>query len=152
MDNRVIVQVARPAPLLNGARRPFFEVFTGSCHLSQAFNKRGYQTFPIDVKINVQHNLRSGNNIVMEVVWKLEAETGLKPYIHFAPPCSAYSQARYPRIPNSPCLGGLLGSQLIAHHRDVRKYVNKITHNTFHAMWELSRSSPVADSCSAQHF
>ena len=57
MDNRVIVQVARPAPLLNGARRPFIEVFAGSCHLSQAFSKLGYQTFPIDVKINAQHDL-----------------------------------------------------------------------------------------------
>ena len=139
MDNRVVVQVARPAPLLNGARRPFIEVFAGSCHLSQAFSKLGYQTFPIDVKINAQHDLGSGNNIVMDVVCKLEAETGLKPYIHFAPPCSTYSQARYPRIRSSACPGGLPASQLTAHDRDVLKYANKITKNTFHAMRELSR-------------
>ena len=138
-NNRVVVQVPRPAPLLNGARRPFIEVFAGSCHLSDAFSKLGYQTFPIDVKISTQHDLKLGSHFVMDVISKLEAKTGLKPYIHFAPPCSTYSQARYPRIRSSACPGGLPASQLTAHDRTVLKYANKITHNTFHAMRELSR-------------
>ena len=138
-NNRVVVQVPRPAPLLNGARRPFIEVFAGSCHLSDAFRKLGYQTFPIDVKISTQPDLKLGSHFVMDVISKLEAKTGLKPYIHFAPPCSTYSQARYPRIRSSACPGGLLASQLTAHDRTVLKYANKITHNTFHAMRELSR-------------
>ena len=137
-DNRVVLQVRRPAPLLNGGRRTFIEVFAGSCHLSQAFSKLSNQPFTVDVKTNTQHGLGLGNYFLMNMPSKLEAGTRLKPYIHSAPPCTVLSSA-VPRIRNSSCPGGLPASQLTAHDRNVLNTPNKIIHNKFHAMQELSR-------------
>ena len=136
-DNRVVAQVPKPSLSLNAARRPFIEVFAGSCRLTQAFSKLGYQTFPIDVKNNTQHDLASGIHLVMEKVWKVEVETGLKPYIHFAPPCATKPQ--YQRIRSLDCTDGLFASQLIAQERNVLECARMITHHTLHVIRELSR-------------
>ena len=69
----------------------------------------------------------------------LQDTTGWKPHIHFAPPCSSYSQARYPKIRSSANPNGINANQLTAHERNVLKHANKITSNTFKVMEELSK-------------
>ena len=82
--------------------------------------------------------MRTGGNMLMKMAKELEEETGLQPYVHFAPPCSTYSQARFPKIRSSSHPGGLPTQEVTAHDRAVLKYANTVTRNTFAVMSELS--------------
>ena len=122
------------------AKRPFVEVFAGSCHLSNAFQHAGHRVYSMDIKLNIMMDISDayGREMLVKMAKELEEETGLQPYVHFAPPCSTYSQARFPKIRSSSHPGGLPAQELTAHDRTVLKYANTVTRSTFAVMSELS--------------
>jgi hypothetical protein len=125
----------------NATLRPFVEVFAGSCHLSHAFNDAGHPNYSFDVKIDETHNMitEKGLDLVRQKIHDLAAAGGKLPYIHFAPPCSTYSQARYPKIRSTSNPQGLPAKQLTQHDRNILRHANKITANTFKLMTELTQ-------------
>lgn len=130
------------APVIAKQRRPFVEVFAGSCHLSQAFAAAGHATFAFDIKLDATHDLHSdqGIKLLMSKVQELEKKFGVRPYLHWAPPCSTYSQARFPKIRSSSKPNGLPSKELSAKDKRILKYANKITKNAFRTMLQLSRA------------
>ena len=130
-----------PMPVPPGRLRPFVEVFAGSQHLSDAFKAAGRQVFPMDVKISMDHDMRGegGAELLLAQLRQMTRESGLKPYVHFAPPCSTYSQARYPRIRSVTHPSGLPSGSLTKHDRAVLKHANRITRNTFSIMLTLHK-------------
>ena len=91
-------ELALPRSIPSGKQRPLVEVFVGSHHLSYAFAASGHQVYPMDVKLCMDHDMHgdSGAELLMRQLCQMSRGTGLKPYVHFAPPCSTYSQARIP--------------------------------------------------------
>ena len=138
-DQDELVPLVKPMPMSAGRKRPFVEVFAGSQHLSDAFRGNGHRVFPMDVKISIDHDMHgaSGQVLLLRQLGLLERETGLKPYVHFAPPCSTYSQARYPRIRGVTHPHGLPPGVLTNHDKAVLKHANRITRNTFEVMIKL---------------
>lgn len=120
-------------------KRAFIEVFAGSHHLSDAFSAGGHRVFPMDVKLSIEHDMHglSGIKLLKETVAALTLETGMRPYIHFAPPCSTYSMARFPKIRSSTHPSGLPGKLLDSHNKEILAHANRITINTFRVMTEL---------------
>ena len=126
----------------NATLRPFVEVFAGSCHLSHAFNDAGHPNYSFDVKLDEAHNMitEKGLDLARLKIHELKAAAGgTLPYIHFAPPCSTYSQARYPKIRSTSNPQGLPANQLTQHDKNILKHANKITANTFKLMTELTQ-------------
>jgi len=126
----------------NATLRPFVEVFAGSCHLSNAFGRAGHPKYSFDVKIDETHDMGTevGLDLVRRKIHDLQAAAGGKsPYIHFAPPCSTYSAARYPKIRSVAHPGGLPSRQLTQHDRNILKYSNNITASTFKLMTEFTQ-------------
>ena len=72
------------------AKRPFIEVFAGSCHLPNAFQHAGHRVYSMDIKLNIMMDISDayGREMLTKMAKELEEETGLQPYVHFAPPCS----------------------------------------------------------------
>ena len=96
----------------------------------------------MDVKISTDHDMHTdkGRNILMNKIKDFEAQFGWKPYVHFAPPCSTYSQARYPKIRSKSHPAGLHARQLPFHSRKALKHANKTTQNPRHMMTDLSNT------------
>ena len=133
-DQDELVPLVKPMPMSAGRKRPFVEVFAGSQHLSDTFHGNGHRVFPMDVKISIDHDMHgaSGQVLLLRQLGLLERETGLKPYVHFAPPCNTYSQARYPRIRSVTHPHGLPPSVLTNHDKAVLKHANRITPDVPH--------------------
>ena len=74
------------------AKRPFIEVFAGCCDLSNAFQHAGHRVYSMDIELNIMMDISDahGREMLMKMAKELEEETGLQPYVHFAPPCSTY--------------------------------------------------------------
>ncbi len=104
-----------PVPL-----RGFIEVFSGSANLSDVWRCSGHPVFPMDIAESEDYDMHSdaGLTALEQAVRRLDKQTSLSTYVHFAPPCSAYSQARWPHL----------------------RRANRITRNTFAAMRKLSDS------------
>ena len=79
-----------PMPVPPGRLRPFVEVFAGSQHLSDAFKAAGRQVFPMDVKISMDHDMHGegGAELRLAQLRQMTRESGLKPSVNFAPPCT----------------------------------------------------------------
>ena len=94
----------------------------------------------MDLKLNIMMVISDacGRAMVMNMAEELEEETGLQPYVHFAPPCSTCSQAHFSKIRSSSHPGGLPAQELTAHDRTVLEYAHTVTRSTFAVMSELS--------------
>ena len=70
-----------------------FEVFSGSGNLSHAMEGHGLKALRYDLLTG--HDMHSADfvNQLLQKVDSLQCK-----YMHLAPPCNTYSQARYPKI------------------------------------------------------
>ena len=69
------------------------EVFAGSGRLSAAIRSKGIGCKEYDLKKNPKHDF-SNQKKMQNILLELE---NFK-YVHFAPPCNSFSQARWPKI------------------------------------------------------
>ena len=132
-------ELALPRSISSGKQRPFVEVFAGSHNLSDAFAASGHQVYPTEVNIRMDHDMHGGSaaELLMRQLCQMSRETGLKPYVHFTPSCSTYSQARFPRIRSVSHPSGMPSGALTKHDRGVLNHANRITRNTFGIMVAL---------------
>ncbi len=138
-DSLVAMPQLLPLPAV-GRKRPFIEVFAGSRRLTDTFAAVGHMTFAMDVKYDPLHDITTAGaaNMLRAKVLQFEASSGMKPYLHFAPPCCTYTRCRYPSIRSSEYPHGLPPSQLSMKDKTVLKLANRITEHAFALMMEHS--------------
>ena len=71
------------------------EVFSGSGRLSEALRRHGINTAEFDLKMSVAHDMSNYKKVTQLL---LEWQNTQVQYLHFAPPCNSFSQARWPKI------------------------------------------------------
>lgn len=125
---------------MSSHKRPFIEVFAGSCHLSQAFCRAGHETWSMDIRLAADHDFssESGPAQLLLKAKEFRAKHHMHPYIHFAPPCSTYSRARRPAIRSSTHPNGVPAKQLTKHERAILAHANSVTKRCFESMCALS--------------
>ena len=70
------------------------EIFSGKGVLTEEFERRGFQAQPIDWCVGgILHDF-SNNEMVQNMKTRFEAYQ----YVHFAPPCNTFSNARFPKL------------------------------------------------------
>ena len=78
-----------------GRKEPlrFAEVFSGEGALSTEFQRRGFHSLAIDyTRGGILHDISND-----EVVESLKNKLLMYHYVHFAPPCNTFSNARFPK-------------------------------------------------------
>ena len=79
-----------------GRKEPlrFAEVFSGEGALSTEFQRRGFHSLAIDyTRGGILHDISND-----EVVESLKNKLLMYHYVHFAPPCNTFSNARFPKL------------------------------------------------------
>ena len=125
-----------PAP----TQRGFLEVFSGSQTLSTVFVTAGHPTRTFDIKDNDDEDMHDAQAVdrLLTIVKDMTKKAGGRPpYVHLAPPCCTYSNARYPKIRSSQHPSGLPSKDLPQKARATLKYANAITDNTLKVMTRL---------------
>lgn len=77
-------------------RLKVLEVFSGCGHLSQEFQKQGFECDMFDIGIDSGLMDLSKKSVVDALLQKVRDYD----YVHFAPPCNTYSNARWPKVRN----------------------------------------------------
>ena len=122
------------------SKRAFVEVCSGSETFTSVWRDAGHAVFPVDIKKGGQsHDLSTDTavQLVRNAVVRLTCEAS-PPVVHFAPPCSTYSQARLPRLRSADRPRGLPGEQLTQDQKALLKYANRVTANVFKLMRGLA--------------
>ena len=99
---------ARASPWRDGAagrlvRQPgkrrckAWEVFSGQGGLTKALRLKGFDVTPVDVRLEPTLHDLSDPHVFDSMSRQIEHDPELR-YVHFAPPCATYSNARWPRL------------------------------------------------------
>ena len=108
-----VMQVQYDQPL-------FVDVFAGSENLTAAFALQGFAVMPIDIRKGTEFDMH-GNAMpafIKDVVMQHHKKGGIV-YCHFAPPCSTYSSARFPKIRTTRHPNGIAKNLLATRERVV---------------------------------
>lgn len=127
---------ARPRRPPNGVSSRF----SGSQTLSKVFVTAGHPTRTFDIKDNDDEDMHDAQAVdrLLTIVKDMTKKAGGRPpYVHLAPPCCMYSNARFPKIRSSQHPSGLPSKDLPQKARATLKYANAITDNTLKVMTRL---------------
>ena len=86
--------------VLSKKEKNVLDLFAGSQGLQKAFSRRGFQVHSYDRKFNAAHDITS-MAFFHELLQKISA--GYYDYVHAGPPCSSFSQARWPKLRSFYC-------------------------------------------------
>lgn len=115
------------APSSSALPQATMEIFAGSKRLTAAMMKNGYKVDTVEIMDGGDHNDMSLQATVMDIASRIKSKK--YKYIHMAPPCSTFSNARHPKLRSKAEPNGK--SDLSERDRTIVKYHNSLLNNTF---------------------